>query len=264
VTGNFLAATGLASGTLVHGKNLLYTVNGGPQLSSQSNTIADTNSGITGLSVTALAKGASNITVGSDTSKIKTAITNLVTEYNKVQSVISTQTASTTDSTGKVTAGLLTGDQDTESLTSTLRDLMNAPVSGTSGAGVRLDSLGFSSNGTDDSLSTTDLSGLDSALATNLSGLKDLFTNSSNGLAVKLNAFLDGTVGANGSLVAHQTNLTNQSTAIDTQISNMETQVLAYQDRLTNEFVAMETAEATTNQQLQFLTKTFFSSSSSS
>jgi flagellar hook-associated protein 2 len=264
VTGNFMAATGLSGSTLVHGKNLLYTLNSGPQLSSQSNTIADTNSSITGLSVTALAKGVVNVTVGSDSGKIKTAITNLVTEYNKVQALINTQTASTTDSTGKVTAGLLAGDQDIQSLNSTLRDMMTSAISTVSGSGVRLDSLGFNSNGNDDSLSTTDLSGLDSALATNLSGLKDLFTNSSNGLAVKLNSFLDATVGDNGSLVTHQTNLTKASTDIDTQISNMEKQVLVYQQQLTDEFVAMETAESTINQQLAFLTKTFSSNTSSS
>jgi flagellar hook-associated protein 2 len=263
VTGNFLTTTGLAAATLVHGKNLLYTVNGGPQLSSQSNSIPNGNFGISGLSVTALAKGLFNVTVGSDTAKIKTAITNLVTEYNKVQSVISTETASTTDATGKVTAGLLAGDQDTESLSSTLRNMMTAAVSGAAGAGVRLDSLGFSSNGTTDSLSTTDLSGMDSALATNLSGLKDLFTNSSSGLAVKLNSFLDGTIGANGSLVTQQANLTKQSTTIDTQISDMEKQILVYQQRLTDEFVAMEVAQAKINQQLAYLTKAFASSSNS-
>ena len=264
VTGNFLAATGLAGSTLVHGKNLLYTVNGGPQLSSQTNTIADTTSGIAGLSVTALAKGVVNVTVGSDTTKIKTAITNLVTEYNKVQSLINTETASTTDATGKVTAGLLAGDQDIESLNATLRNLMTGAVSSTSGSGVRLESLGFASNGTNDALSTTDLSGLDSALAANLSGLKDLFTNSTNGLAVKLNSSLNNTIGENGSLVTHQTNLTKASTDIDTQISNMEKQVLVYQQSLTDEFVAMETAQAKINQQLQFLTQSFSSTSSSS
>ena len=264
VTGNFLAATGLAGSTLVHGKNLLYTVNGGPQLSSQTNTIADTTSGIAGLSVTALAKGVVNVTVGSDTTKIKTAITNLVTEYNKVQSLINTETASTTDATGKVTAGLLAGDQDIESLNATLRNLMTGAVSSTSGSGVRLESLGFASNGTNDALSTADLSGLDSALAANLSGLKDLFTNSTNGLAVKLNSSLNNTIGENGSLVTHQTNLTKASTDIDTQISNMEKQVLVYQQSLTDEFVAMETAQAKINQQLQFLTQSFSSTSSSS
>jgi flagellar hook-associated protein 2 len=275
VTGNFMAATGLAGSTLVHGKNLLYTINGGPQLSSQSNTIDDTSSFITGLSVTALAKGTANVTVASDNSKIKTAITNLVTEYNKVQSLISTQTASTTDATGKVTAGLLAGDQETENMTSTLRNLLTGASSSSSGQTSRLDGLGFASNGQDNSLSSSDLSGLDSALATNLSGLKDLFTNSSSGLAVRLNSFLtstigtagapvDAIVGTDGSLVTHQANLTKQSADIDTQISNIEAQVQVYQTQMTNEFVAMETAQATINQQLAFLTQSFGGSSSSS
>jgi len=52
--GNFAAATGLSTGTLQRGQNLLYTVNNGPQLVSQSNTIDPVSSGITGLSVTAV------------------------------------------------------------------------------------------------------------------------------------------------------------------------------------------------------------------
>ena len=264
VTGNFLAATGLGNGTLTHGKNLLYTVNGGPQLSSQSNTITEDSSGLTGLSVTALAKGPFDIAVAADTATIKSAITDFVTEYNNVQSLISTQTASSTDSTGKVTAGVLAGDQDTASINSHLRSLLTSTIPGLSGTLQRLDDLGFSSNGNDDSLSTTDLSGLDNALASNLSGLKDLFTKPSTGLAVQLNAFLDGTIGDGGSLDTRQTSLTNQSTDIDKQISNMEVQVLAYQQKLTDEFVAMETAQSKINQQLQYLQQYFGTSSSSS
>jgi flagellar hook-associated protein 2 len=260
---------------LVHGNNLLYTVNGSGQFSSQSNTIDGTSSGITGLSVTALTNKPFTVTVAADTSKIKTAITNLATEYNKVQSVIGTQTASTTDSTGKVTAGLLAGDSDTENMISTLRNLMNGASSSSSGQTLRLDSLGFTSNGQDNSLASSDLSGLDTALATNLSGLKDLFTNSSSGLAVQLDAFLadtigtagasvDGAITTDGSLVTHQANLTKRSADIDTQISAIETQVQAYQTQMTNEFVAMETAEAKTNQQMQFLNQNFGGTSSSS
>jgi flagellar hook-associated protein 2 len=280
VSGNFLQATGFLtvagtnSGTLVHGTNLQYTVNSGSQLSSQSNTITDDSSGITGLSVTALAKGLVNVTVAADTSTVKTAITNLVTEYNKVESVIGTQTASTTDSTGKVTAGLLAGDQDTENIITSLRNLMNQAVSSISGQPLRLSDLGFASNGQDNSLTTSDTSGLDTALATNPAGLKDLFTNATSGLAVELDSFLtdtigtagasaDGTITTDGSLVTHQANLTKQSAAIDTQISNIETQVQAYQTSMDNEFVAMETAESKTNQQMAYLTQAFSGSSSS-
>jgi flagellar hook-associated protein 2 len=264
VTGNFLAATGLAGGTLAHGTNLLYSVNGGGQLSSQSNVITDASSGLTGLSVTASGTGTFNITVASDTATIKQAITDFVDQYNKVQSLINTQTASTTDATGKVTAGILSGDPDANSINTQLRNLMTSTVSGLSGTLQRLDSLGFSSNGNDDSLSTTDLAGLDDALNTNLSSLKELFTNSTNGLAVQLNSFLDGTIGDNGTLVSHQDSLTHQSAAIDTQISDKERWVLEYQQQLTDSFIAMETAQAKINQQLSYLNQYFGNGSSSS
>ena len=209
--------------------------------------------------MTALAEKSFTVAVAGDTAKIKTAITSFVDAYNKVQATINTQTASSTDATGKVTAGTLTGDQDTASLNSRLRELMNSTVSGLSGTLKRLDSLGFVSNGNDDALSSADLSGLDSALATNLSGVKDLFSNTSTGLAVQFNSFLESTIGDKGSLVTHQTNLTTQSTDIDTQISNMESQILIYQQQLTDGFVAMEVAQSQTNQQLAYLTKTFAS-----
>ncbi len=41
VTGNFLAATGLSGGALARGKNLLYTVDGGAELTHQSNTLTE-------------------------------------------------------------------------------------------------------------------------------------------------------------------------------------------------------------------------------
>ena len=209
--------------------------------------------------MTALAEKSFTVTVAGDTAKIKTAITSFVNAYNKVQAAINTETASSTNATGKVTAGTLAGDQDTATLNSRLRELMNSTVSGLSGTLKRLDSLGFVSNGNDDSLSTADLSGLDNALATNLSGVKDLFSNTSTGLAVQFNSFLDSTIGDKGSLVTHQTNLTTQSTAIDTQISNMESQILSYQQQLTDGFIAMEVAQSQSNQQLAYLTKAFAS-----
>ncbi len=263
VSGNFLAATGLLGGKLVRGNNLLYTVNSGPQLSSQTDTISADTSGLTGLSVTALNKGQFTVSVAADTATIKSAITGFVQEYNKVQSVINTQTASTTDASGNVTAGPLTGDSETEQLSAALRNLVNSTVSGLSGTLSRLDGLGFTSNGQDNSLSTTDLSGLDSALANNLSGLKALFTNSSSGLAVQFNTLLTSTIGDNGSLTAHQTTLTNESNDINTQVSNIEKQVLVYQQQLTDEFVAMETAQSQINQQLQYLQDTFGGSTTS-
>jgi flagellar hook-associated protein 2 len=120
-----------------------------------------------------------------------------------------------------------------------------------------LDSLGISSNGTDNTLALTNSDKLDSALASNLDDISAVFTDSTNGLAVKLSDYLKGLTGDDGSLNKKQTDLTKQSGAIDTTIEAMERTILADQQRMTDSFVAMEAAIASINQQGAYLTKTF-------
>lgn len=255
VTGNFLTATGLTSGTLQRGSNLLYTVNGGGQLVSQSNTITSDSSGITRLSVTASKTGAVTVGVNTDTTKIKDAINDFITEYNRTQSLIDSQTASTTDAKGVVTAGILTGETDASSIASTLRRLTTSTSTDLSGLLKNLDRLGIVSNGNDNTITLSDSSKLDDALANHLSAVQDLFANESDGLAVGLSDFIEKTIGDDGTLTSHQASLTKQSNDIDTNIANMERIILSEQDRLTSSFVAMESAQARINQQLQYLSQ---------
>jgi flagellar hook-associated protein 2 len=262
VTGNFLAATGLTGGTLTHGQNLIYTVDGSAPLISQSNTITQDTSGIAGVSVTALkANSTVTVTVGSDTDKIKAAIQSFVDAYNKVQSYIDTQSASSTDSKGVVTAGLLAGDLDVANIASTLRRTIYSPVTGLSGALAHLADLGIVSNGKDNTLSLSNTDQLDNALATNLQGVKDLFTGT-NGLAATLDSYLTKTVSDDGPLVSHQKNLAQQSKDIDQQIADMERTISNDQDRMTQSFIAMETAQQQINQQMSFLQQQIGSSGS--
>jgi flagellar hook-associated protein 2 len=257
VTGNFLAATGLAGGTLARGQNLLYTVNGGSELISQSNTITEASSGIAGLSVTALAAGTATVTVSTDTAKIKTALNDFLTEYNKSQSLIDTQTASTTDAKGKVVAGVLASDSAAADIATSLRRLVTDQVFGLGAALNQLEDLGIVSNGNDNALKLEAEGRLDAALANNLNTVKNLFADSVNGLAVKLNVYLEKTVGEAGSLVGKQDNLTKAAGDIDTQIADMERIVQSNRQRLIDSFVAMEAAQARTNQQMQFLEQRF-------
>ncbi|MFO1511609.1 MAG: flagellar filament capping protein FliD [Verrucomicrobiota bacterium] len=264
VTGNFLAASGLSGGTLARGQNLLYSVDGGGQLTSQSNTISEASSGIAGLSVTALAKGTTTVTVSSDTAKIKTAVNDFITEYNKVQSIIDTQTASSTDSKGKVTAGIQAGEGDADEIATKLRRMVTSQVAGLSGALKQMADLGIVSNGTDNTLKLDDETKLDAALANNLVTVKSIFADTTNGLATQLNAYLDKTIGDNGTLITRQSNITKQSSEIDTQIADLERVVQADIERMTQSFIAMETAQSQINQQLAYLQKQFGSSSTSS
>src|ERR1035437_2171770 len=254
VTGNFLAATGLSGGAFARGKNLTYTVNDGPPLVSQSNTIDANSSGIAGLSVAALDTGKTTVTVGSDTSALATNLQNFVTHFNDVQSYITTNADSTTDSTGKVAAGTLTGDVDAGNLATSLRSSIFSPVSisGLSATFSQLANLGITSNGHDNTV-TLDSSKLNDAVTGHLSDVKKLFTDATNGLGAKLDTYLTNTIGDSGTLTAHQTALTKRSTSIDTQIANLEKSITADSAYWTKEFVAMETAQSQLTQELNSL-----------
>lgn len=264
VTGNFLAASGLTGGTLARGQNLLYSVDGGGQLVSQSNTITENSSSIAGLSVTVLAAGATTVSVTSDTSKVKTAINDFIAAYNKVQSVIDSQTASSTDAKGKVTAGILARDGEASDIATRLRRGVTGEISGLAAVLNQLEDLGIGSNGNDNSIKLDNETKLDAALADNLTTVRTLFADTTTGLATKLSAYLEKTIGEAGTLLVKQDNLTRQSTDIDTQIADLERIVQTNRARMIESFIAMETAQAQINQQLQYLQNQFGSSSSSS
>ena len=263
VTGNFLAATGLGASTIERGKDLLYTVNGGGQLASHSNTITGDSSGIEGLSVTVL-KANSTFTIGvnADTTKVKTAIEEFISDYNKVQSIIDTNTASTTDAKGKVTAGTLASESDASSISTRLRSILNSQVTGLTTALKQVESIGIASNGNDNTIKIGDTEKLDAALANNLGAIQSLFTDSANGIATQLDAYLEKTAGDDGTLIERQDRLSKQSVEIDTQITDQEKLVQSNRQRLITSFLAMEAAQQKSNQQLQYLSQRFGTASS--
>lgn len=253
VTGNFLAAAGFLSGSLERGRNLVYSINGGPELTSASNTITEASSALPGLTLTALKEGTTTLEVVTDTQRIRSAIVSFVEEYNRAQSMIDTETAITTDAQGKVTAGLLAADWETNSLATELRRLVNAVASGPGSSIRQLDQLGIVSNGNDNTLSLADPAKLDTALTTRLDEVRQLFADSTHGLAVRLRAYLEAAAGENGRLPQRQATLQKHLSDIDTQIADLERVIQANQQRLIQSFIAMEQAQARLNQQILFL-----------
>jgi flagellar hook-associated protein 2 len=262
VTGDFLGASGLLGGTLEHGNNLQYKINNGGTLTSQSNTITSDSSGITGLTVNALAEGNVSVTINSDTSTISSAITSLVNSFNAVENYISSQTAVTTSSTAAPTPGILTGDPSAEGMAEDLRNIINATLPQLSGTIESLNDLGIVSNGQDNTLSISNTGTLNTALVNNISAIQTLFTDPTNGLATKLNSYLTAALGTSGTVTTSENTLTQESKDIQTSINTLETKISGDQANLTNEFVNMETAESTINQQKQYLSQYFSSSSS--
>ena len=106
-------------------------------------------------------------------------------------------------------------------------------------------------------MTLSDSTALDDALANNISAVKSLFTDETNGLAARLDAYLENTIGDEGSLVSKQDNLTKQVTAIDDQIVDLERLVQSNRERLISSFVSMEQAQSNINQQMEFLQTRF-------
>jgi flagellar capping protein FliD len=83
----------------------------------------------------------------------------------------------------------------------------------------------------------------------------NLFSDATNGVAVKLDTYLTNTIGDSGTLTNHQATLVKQSSSIDTQIANLEKTITTDSNQWTKAFQAMETAQAQINQQLTYLTQ---------
>ncbi len=264
---NFLAATGLSSGTYANGTNLQYNLDGSSTLTSESNTIDATSMGLTGLSITAAAKGSANITVSPDVNSIATAITNFVSDYNAVQTYITSQTTvstSTTSVTGAVnstttstaTPGLLMGDMDVEGIATNLRQLVDStPLTGVI---QDLSSLGITSSGQNNLLTTSSVV-LNTTLTNNLSQISKLFTDPTNGLATTLSGYLGTTLGSSGVVAKKEANLTSESKALTTSITTLQSQITGQEAQMQNEFVLMEDAISTINVEKQYL-NAYFSS----
>jgi flagellar hook-associated protein 2 len=258
VTGNFLAAAGLTSGaTFTAGNDALYTINGGSVLNSHSNTLTEETTGIEGLSIALLKTGTSTISLASDSSAIKGAIKSFIEDYNRAQSTIDSLTSSSTDSVGKVTRSTLAGDSDANEIASKLRAISFNQATGLTGTLNSLAKIGIDTTGTTDQLKLENEAALDNAIANNLSELKTLFNDPDKGIATKLKAYLEKTIGEDGSLIARQDALTKQSSEIDTQVTDLEKRVQANRLRLIDGFVQMETAQQSINQQLKFLQQRF-------
>ncbi|HEX4120961.1 MAG TPA: flagellar filament capping protein FliD [Verrucomicrobiae bacterium] len=265
VTGNFLAATGISSGTLTAGTNLQYSLDGSNTMTSESNTIDATSDGLTGLSITAQSTGQADITVSPDTSTMATAITQFVNDYNTVQNYISSQTTvstSTSSSTGSTdstttstgTPGVLMGDMDAEGIATNLRQLVDA--SPLSGIIENLNDIGIASNGNDNTLSVnSDV--LNDSLSNNLSQVSQLFTDPTSGLATTVGSYLTDTLASNGLVKGKEQSFTSQSQDITNSITTLQQKITSDETEMENQFVEMEDAISSINISKEYLTAYF-------
>lgn len=261
--GNLAAALGLTSGaTLVRGQDAQFSVDGGAVLTSASNTVDESVTGIAGLTFTFGSETTERINVTSDTSSASAKIQDLVAKYNDLQTFIDSQTATSTSGT-KVSTSILTGDLGVRDLARSLRTQLFKAFSGGSGAVTRLQSLGIDFNGTSSQLVIKDQAKLDSMLQSNSSDVSAFFTDSS-GFSTGLSKLIDHQTGTDGSLPREVATNTLRSTRITSKISDLQRRLDQERASLTTRFVQMEQAQSLLQSQLATLNNAFGTTSSSS
>jgi len=152
---------------------------------------------------------------------------------------------------------VLASRRDVSDIASLLRAKAFDSVGGLTGTLSNLASLGINTSGYDNSLTLSDETALSEALSSNLSGVKSLFTQDTTGIASRLSTYIQATAGEDGTIATTETNLSKQSTSIDSQIAAMEKIVESDTARMKRAFAAMETAQAKISQQSSYLTSKF-------
>ena len=197
------------------------------------------------------------ISIQSDTSTIKNKIGGLVSELNKIQSMITALTASSTNADGKVSLGVLAGEPLASEISRELRSTGTDDVSGITSTIKRLESIGYATSGYTNQIELSDSTKLDSALRDNLGQIKTLFTTTTYGIGNAFYTYLDNLLDDDGSLATTLENMTDQMTDIDKQIAVHERRVKSNREALIRSFVSMETAQSKINQQMSYLAARF-------
>ena len=258
-TGGLLAALGLTSaagGTLLHGKNALFTINDGATLSSTSNTLDSSVHGIAGLSVTVNSATTQTLQVQSDTTTMQSAIQDFMDKFNATQDLIETDTKTTvTGST--VATSILSDNREVQDWARQLQSLAFETVSGLTGTVTHLDNLGIDFDSITGHLMIKDSAKLATALGDHPDDVHSFFLQPSGGFVSKIYGYLT-TIKASD--LSQQSKLTKNNTDIDTQIATLQARLDSERTNLTDSFMAMLDAQSNAQSQNTYLNDTYFKS----
>jgi flagellar hook-associated protein 2 len=259
--GGLLGALGLTTGsTFSRGLNAEFTVNGGPTLTSMSNTLTSDAHGIAGLTVSpAASAGRETVTISSSPATGRAKIDTFIAKFNAFQDFIETQTK-VTSTNGRVSASTLSNNREIQSWGQQLRSAAFASVPGLSATLSRLDHLGIDFTGTSAALSVKDETKLTAALRDRPSEVTALFNQASTGITARLDTLFTsyvGNLGSGGLIALQKTNLTSSNTSLTKQIADIDRRLVQRRAQLESGFIAMEKAQSLIKQMQSQLTSAF-------
>lgn len=221
-TSNFLSVFALDTATQTVGEDAQISIDGGPTLTRNSNTITDAISGVT---LNLKETGTARVTVSPDEDAAVNAVKAFIDQYNAAVSELRNQTA---------TNGTLQGDSGLRSILSTLQNTLFSTVPGNNPAYTNLVDIGFNTGTTFNSREPQpvqlDEEKFRKALRDAPSAVKALFTNDDKtGIGDLMEDYLDGATSTTGFLSER----TRTNGAIDRQIASINDRIRAMEERLT-------------------------------
>lgn len=264
-TGNFLTAMGLivagdTTAAQTAGTNAQFSINGGPPQFSASNTISESITGLTG--VTLELKKADpgvpvSITIGRDIEQLTTAISDLVTKLNAALTYIDQQTKS---SEKEADRGGLAGETSLTRFRSQLRAMFTTEATGLSGMEFSsLPMAGLSTGAVTGTASTSgatptfafDKAKFEAALAKNFDQVRGLFigktaTEGYDGILTQVESLIQGALstqavdGNDGLFAAVSTSQQNRIESLNKAIERGEDRLATKETMLRKQFTQME------------------------
>ncbi len=240
---SFVQQTGTDTAGYVYSTSLLnskFEFNG-INLERNSNVISDL---VTGATVTLKSSmqptdTSVNLTISSDTAKIKEKIKDFITKFNDVYTFIK-ERSKTVDKN----RGLFIGDASSSSLLSVLSSSAYTRVAGIPENQINnLSKLGITFNSTS-GLNLTDSARLDSAISENIGQAEALF-NSTNGIANVLYDRIDPYLGSNGYLAKSRAAFGKSITSLNDSVASEQTRIEKNAELLRNRYIKLQTQLAT-------------------
>jgi len=193
-------------------------------MTRSSNSFADAIGGVT---VTLKNEGTSTLSVTNDTSSIRKKVDDLISAYNAVVSLVSTNSSYDTKTHKK---SPLTGESTARDVVSSLQGLIGARVAGLPEGMRVLSQIGIKTNR--DGTLSVDGAILDDRIATNLAGVSDLF-NAADGVAGRVYGYVDKATNSVTGSISFRTK------GLNTTVSNLADDIARKQERLDREETAL-------------------------
>lgn len=236
-SGSVLEDLGVLSGSsfknvMQTAKDATFTVNGLAVTRSQNSALTDVISGVT-LNLASDAEGKSaTLNIATDNTTSKTAINTFITNFNSVQTYLTSKLATTKQSDGTYVRGSLTGDASIMSLRSSLYSMFNS-YDATASVYKSMQDIGITINSSL-TASISDSTKLENALKTNFAEVQKLVDRVMSAINTKVSKYTTGTSSYIDQMIKANT---AKTTNVETQITTFNKRIAQRKETLTNMYV---------------------------